>query len=203
MQIGGAEPNSDDETELIYEVDSLQSQLIASGRIFSENIENVFMQSLEGKSLAARIRKWTIRRDRLRDMAHAERLKADQHGVKEEEQKAAPHVVKEEEEQKKGVKRNRPEGGGKQNTKKIKQPRLFSYTTRSDGRPPEMSQIHVNFAKLSADYLRLHPEACMKTLIDNFNSSAYATLQYTRVATGIQRTGRADKIFQQQVFQND
>ena len=45
------------------------------------------------------------------------RLKADQHGVKEEEMKAALHVVKEEEEQKKGVKRNRPEGGGKQTRK--------------------------------------------------------------------------------------
>ena len=51
MQIGGAEPNSDDETELIYEVDSLQSQLIASGRIFSENIENVFMQK-SGRQIA-------------------------------------------------------------------------------------------------------------------------------------------------------
>ena len=45
MQIGGAEPNSDDETELIYEVDSLQSQLIASGRIFNEKIENACMTS--------------------------------------------------------------------------------------------------------------------------------------------------------------
>ena len=92
----------------------MQSQLIASGIIINEKIENAFMNSLEGKSLAARIRKWTIRRDQLRNMAqppHATsggpavsldnagtRLKADQHGVKEEELKAAPHVVKEEEE---------------------------------------------------------------------------------------------------------
>ncbi len=124
----------------------MQSQLRKKGETFNKKIENAFMEGLNGKSLSARIRKWTIRRDQLRNMAqhpHATsggpavsldnagtRLKADQHGVKqEEEMKADLHVVKEEEEQKKGVKRNRMVGGGTQCKKKRKQQRIHCYRT--------------------------------------------------------------------------
>jgi hypothetical protein len=40
---------------------------------------------------------------------------------------------------------------------------------REDGRPPEMSQIHVDFARISVDLLRREPDAMMRDSIANFN----------------------------------
>ena len=53
MQDHGLEPNSDSDDELLLmsEVESLQSQLIKTGESFNEKIENMFMKSLESKSL--------------------------------------------------------------------------------------------------------------------------------------------------------
>jgi hypothetical protein len=65
VQIGGREPNSDDELLLWNEVESLQSQLRKKGETFNEKMQNAFMQSLNGKPLSDRIRKWTLRRDHL------------------------------------------------------------------------------------------------------------------------------------------
>ena len=95
MQTG--DPDSDDELRLMGEVQSLQSQLKRKGDTFNEKMENMFLENLTGKPLSDRIRKWTIRRVQLRDMAqHASSggpavsldvystgLKADQHVVKE------------------------------------------------------------------------------------------------------------------------
>jgi hypothetical protein len=52
------------------------------------------------------------------------------------------------------------------------------YKKRRDGRPPEMLQIHVDFACLSPDYIRSVPRAQQKKLINNFNSSEYANRSY-------------------------
>jgi hypothetical protein len=57
VQIGGRDPDSDDEVLLMTEVESLQSQLRKKGETFNEKIENAFMEGLNGKSLSARIRK--------------------------------------------------------------------------------------------------------------------------------------------------
>ncbi len=68
MQDHGREPDSDDELLLMTEVDSLQSQLKKLRNIQREYFIFVH-ESLESKSLAHRIRKWTNRRDQLRNMA--------------------------------------------------------------------------------------------------------------------------------------
>ena len=104
------DPNSDDELRLMGEVQSLQSQLKRKGDTFNEKMENMFLENLTGKPLSDRIRKWTIKRDQLRDMAQhtssggpAVSLDVDSTGLK-----ADQHVVKEEEkEQKKRMKRRR------------------------------------------------------------------------------------------------
>ena len=87
------------------------------------------------------------------------------------------------------------EGDGKPREKKPRPMPKYTYKKRSDGRPPEMSQIHVDFARLSADYIRSKPNAHQKELIQNFNSSATAKRGYLRVRTGNQGTGRADNFF--------
>jgi hypothetical protein len=113
--------------------------------------------------------------------------------------KAAPQLVKEEEEQKKGVKRNRSEGGGKPPSRK-RRVRKHKYITRSDGRPPEMSQIHVNFAQLSVDFIRRDQDCSQRKLVDHFNSSQYTTHEYARVASGIPRSNKADNFFNNGYF---
>ncbi len=66
-------------------------------------------------------------------------------------------VVKEEE--KVAVKRKREdseEGGrqpNKQRSKNVCKMPTYSYKKREDGRPPEMSQLHVDFALISVEYL--------------------------------------------------
>ena len=123
VQDHGREPNSDDELLLMGEVESLQSQLKKTGETFNEKIENMFKKSLEDKPLPDRIRKWTIRRDQLRNMAeppHATsggpavslddagtRLKADQPvAVVNEEEKVVVKQKREEGERQPNKKRS-------------------------------------------------------------------------------------------------
>ncbi len=110
--------------------------------------------------------------------------------------KADQHVEKADEKQTKGVKRHRLGDGGEQRKKKQRQQRKHSYHILDDGQPQEMSQIHVNFARLSAAYITSNPlTAQQKILVLNFNSSSHATQKYARVATGIQGSGKADNFF--------
>jgi hypothetical protein len=122
------------------------------------------MDGLIGKSTSARIRRWTIRRDQLRKMAEAPHATSGAPAVSLDDTgtslKADQHVEKAEEKQTKGVKRHGLGDGGEQRKKKQRQqrqPRKHSYHTRDDGQPPEMSQIHVDFAQLSAAYINANP----------------------------------------------
>ena len=63
-----AEPTSDDEMQLVCEVESLQSQLKRAGEPVDERIAQFFMNSLASKSLPERIRKWQVRRDHLQNL---------------------------------------------------------------------------------------------------------------------------------------
>ena len=154
MQTG--DPNSDDELLLMSEVESLQSQLKKNGETINEKFENIFLQSLRDKPLPDRIRKWTNRRDYLRKMAQhtssggpAVSLDVDSTGLK-----ADQHVVKEEKkEQTERVKRRRIAAGEARQQKSVNKAR-YSYKTNPDGRPPGMSQIHVDFAHMSVAYIR-------------------------------------------------
>ncbi len=67
-QLPVAEPTSDDELHLIYEVESLQTQLSEAGRPVDEKIAQMFFQSVTPKPLMERIRKWKDRRDHLQKM---------------------------------------------------------------------------------------------------------------------------------------
>ncbi len=73
-QLPVAEPTSDDELQLIFEVESLQTQLSEAGRPVDEKIAQMFIQSVAPKALTVRIRKWQARRDHLLkmvDLPHA------------------------------------------------------------------------------------------------------------------------------------
>ena len=205
VQIGGREPDSEDELLLMTEVESLQSQLRKKGETFNEKIENVFMEGLSGKSTSVRIRRWTIRRDQLRKMAEAPHATSGGPAVSLDDTgtrlKADQHVEKAEEKQTKGVQRYRLGGGREQRKKNRRQPRKHSYLIRGDGQPPEMSQIHVDFARLSSTYITSNPlNAQQKILIENFNSSSHATQRYARVATGTPGSGKADNFFNNGYF---
>jgi hypothetical protein len=138
VQIGGREPNSDDELQLWNEVESLQSQLRKKGETFNEKIENAFMQSLNGKPLSDRIWKWTLRRDHLR-RAHLQNMVEAPHATSGGQAvslddtgtslKADQHVEKAEEKQTKGAKRNGLGNGGEQTKKRKKTPRKYTYRT--------------------------------------------------------------------------
>jgi hypothetical protein len=158
VQIGGREPDSaEEEVLLMTEVDSLQSQLREKGKTFNERIENVFMDGLLGQPTTVRIRRWTIRRDQLRKMAEAPHATSGGPAVSLDDTgtslKADQHVEKAEEKQTKGAKRHGLKNGGEQPRKRHKTPRKYTYHTREDGQPPEMSQIHVDFARLSCAYI--------------------------------------------------
>ncbi len=94
----------------------MQLQLRTKGETFNDKIENAFMQGLNGKSLSARIRKWTMRRDHLRNLAESPHATSGGPAVSLDDAgtrlKADQHVEKAEEKQTKGLKRNRLEGGG-------------------------------------------------------------------------------------------
>ena len=187
------------------EVDSLQSQLREKGKTFNERIENVFMDGLLGQPTTVRIRRWTIRRDQLRKLAEAPHATSGGPAVSLDDTgtslKADQHVEKAEEKQTKGAKRHGLKNGGEQPRKRHKTPRKYTYHTREDGQPPEMSQIHVDFARLSCAYISANPhQANQKILIDNFNSSPHAKQCYGRVATGTKGTGRADNFFNNGYF---
>ncbi len=65
-----AEPTSDDELQLIFEVESLQTQLSEAGRPVDEQIAHILIQSVApNKLLPERIRRWKARRDHLQKMA--------------------------------------------------------------------------------------------------------------------------------------
>jgi hypothetical protein len=115
--------------------------------------------------------------------------------------KADQHVEKAEEKQTKGVKRHGLGNGEEQPKKRPRQTRKYTFHIRGDGQPPEMSQIHVDFARLSCAYINANPhQANQKILIDNFNSSPHAKQCYDRVATGTKGTGRADNFFNNGYF---
>ena len=63
-----ADPTSDDEMQLVCEVESLQSQLKTPNEPVDERIAQFFMNSLASKSLPERIRKWQVRRDHLQNL---------------------------------------------------------------------------------------------------------------------------------------
>ncbi len=59
MQPPVAEPTTDDELQLIFEVGSLQTQLSDAGRPVDEKFAHIFIQSLApNKPLPERIRRW-------------------------------------------------------------------------------------------------------------------------------------------------
>ena len=196
MQTG--DPNSDDELLLMSEVESLQLQLKKNGETLNEKFENIFLQSLLDKPLPDRIRKWTNRRDYLRKMAQhtssggpAVSLDVDSTGLK-----ADQHVVKEEKkEQNERVKRKRIAGGEARQRKRKSVKARYSYKTNPNGRPPEMSQIHVDFAHMSVAYIRRNIGASQKDLIEHFNSSPHAQQDYHRVTTGTIGHGMANNFF--------
>jgi hypothetical protein len=111
--------------------------------------------------------------------------------------KADKHVaaLKEEEEVKVGVKHKREEGDRVPCKKKPRQYPAHAYKKRRDGWPPEMSQIHVDFARIKADFLRTRPDAVQKEfIIANFNSSEDAERGYAPgVARGSTRSGICGK----------
>jgi hypothetical protein len=60
-QLPVAEPTSDDELQLINEVEILQMQLSDAGRPVNEKLEHIFLQSVTpDKPLTERIKKWKV-----------------------------------------------------------------------------------------------------------------------------------------------
>jgi hypothetical protein len=64
-----AEPTTDDELQLIFEVESLQTQLSDAGHPVNDKFEHIFIQSVApNKPLPERIRRWKARRDHLQKL---------------------------------------------------------------------------------------------------------------------------------------
>ena len=73
----------------------------------------------------------------------------------------------------------------------------FCYQERDDGKPPQMSLLHVNFAQLCVDSLRQRPDLTTGELIERFNASEYSNPeQYHReLRRGQKGSGKADHFF--------
>ncbi len=77
----------------------------------------------------------------------------------------------------------------------------YSYKKHEDGRPSEVSLLHVDFARISVEYLRRKPEAIMKDLIAHFNASESSRRHCEAAVTrGNRGTGRADRFFNNGYF---
>ena len=67
----------------------------------------------------------------------------------------------------------------------------FHYRERDDGKPPEMSLLHVNFARLCVDLLKKKPDLTAAALISHFNVSEYSKIELYPVR-GQKLSGKAD-----------
>lgn len=71
-QLPVAERTSEEELQLVFEVESLQMQLSKVGHPVNARIEEIFIQSVTPNTpLTERIRNWKARRDHLQKMLHA------------------------------------------------------------------------------------------------------------------------------------
>jgi hypothetical protein len=190
-QLPVAEPTSDDEFQLINEVESLQRQLKRAGDPVDEKFAQMFFNSVTPKPLTERIRKWKARRDYLQklvDRPHAT-LPPDHlqtmpvvrnRDDSETTVKAAMDVEYRDPPQRAGAGENKRRRDNAQpeprpGKRKYTKPR-FHYSDREDGTAPQMSLLHVNFATLCVNLLRKEPDLTMADLIKQFNASEYSTL---------------------------
>ena len=214
-QLPVAEPTSDDELQLIFEVESLQTQLSDVGLPVDEKFAQLFIQSVTpNKPLTERIRKWKARRDHLQKMVdrphatahptlppdHLQKMPVVAGNMDDSEttpsssrisghrdslpQKGPPDNLrimpvvasnsKDSETPPEAAMDNRdpqqrPGAGGhkrRQDNAQMERPPpkrphqkpCYHYKERDDGKPPEMSLLHVNFARLCVDLLKKRPD---------------------------------------------
>jgi hypothetical protein len=69
----------------------------------------------------------------------------------------------------------------------------FPYTEHEDGKPPEMSLLHVHFARFCVDLLRKKPDLTQNALITHFIASEFSRndLYPIRLIRGRKSSGRA------------
>ena len=223
-----AEPTSDDELQLIFDVESLQTQLSEAGRPVDEKIAQLFIQSVTpNKPLTERIRRWKARRDHLQkslDRPHATAhptippVLADplpQKGPPDHlrlmpvvasnsnDSGTPPEAVMDDRDpqQRPGAGMHKRRQGNAQverpPRKRPNQKPCYHYKERDDGKPPEMSLLHVNFARLCVGWLKERPEMTQNDLISRFNASEYSRPeQYAReLKRGQNSSGKADHFF--------
>ena len=183
-QLPVAERTSEEEMQLIFEVESLQMQLSKAGLPVNARLEEIFIQSVTPNTpLTERIRKWNARRDHLRQMV-ANAAHPTQPPVQPTPPPLQPHHLREmpvvasdrndsETPPEAAINDQRPGAGlhkrrqGKEHPpKKRRNVRpCFRYEERDDGNPPQMSLLHVNFAQLCVRLLERRPDLTQNDLI--------------------------------------
>jgi len=200
------EPNSDEELQLMGEVESLQEELKEAGKPVHEQFINMFVQSLTSKPLADRIRKWKIRKDQLQKLIGSPRAisggpailpavartrddleNQENAAIDVDDQKPPPPGA--------GV-CGRRRGSAQMDPphpapKRKKATPRYPYTKRDDGQPPEMALLHVHFAQMSVDLLRENPALTNTDLIKRFNASEFSRT-YTSAIRGQKSSGKAE-----------
>ena len=216
-----ADPTSDDELQLMCEAESLQAQLSDAGRPVDEKIAQFFMNSLASKSLPERIRKWQVRRDHLQNLlglrlprpasggpAVLPAVAGTGHDLEYPEKAATGVDDRHPPPPGAGVNRRR-RGSAQMDSPppaakrvRVKGKPQFPYTRREDGKPPEMTLLHVQFAQMSVDLLREDPALTSNNLIARFNDSAFS--KEAKCPTRGQRSsGKANNFFCNGYFRMD
>jgi hypothetical protein len=78
----------------------------------------------------------------------------------------------------------------------------FPYREREDGKPPEMSLLHVHFARFCVDLLKEKPDLTQSALIAHFNASEYSRKDLYPMR-GQKSSGRANNFFCNGYFRNE
>jgi hypothetical protein len=207
-QLPVAERTSEEELQLIFEVESLQTQLSDAGLPVDEKFAQLFIQSVTpNKPLTERIRKWKVRRDHLQKMAtpSSSRISGHRDSLPQkgppDNLRIMPVVDNRDPQQRPGAGGHKRQQGNAQVDRPPPKRRnlkpTYCYKEREDGKPPEMLLIHVNFAQACVGWLKVNPALTGNDLIARFNASNYSKPeQYPKeLRRGQKGSGRADHFF--------
>ncbi len=198
------QPTSDDELQLMQDVELLHSQLRTVGEPVDESFANLFVQSLQDKLLGVRYRKWQLRKihfEKLLQNANSGAAAAADSADRARAQRPIPQT-----EHCAADSAPPPNSGAAadsaappENAPQMK-PRISlsgrpasasAYAKRTDGKALEMAQIHVFFAKLSAAHLVRDCALRMEDLMHKFNAD-WPTIAPT---FGLETCGKANNFF--------
>jgi hypothetical protein len=174
----GAVDDSDEEMQLINNVDSLDLQLKQAGCPCDENLYVHLFQDLNAKPLAKKLKLWRFRKELLRKKFVATQLSRS--AASGETAATSPPVIKQETERERKFEEPPFEDPSAQLHDNNKKPK-FRYITHPDGLALFMSPLHVAFAAKSVELLCkpsviLPVHLCHRNTLKPLKSKKYTTL---------------------------